>query len=148
MKAASAVVDIEGLLKDNRDTEIRTICKRIGQEKFRRDTMDAYSGCCAATGTSVDRTLQAAHILRYRGQQSNAIRNGLLLRADIHLLYDAKLLSVAPDSYRICLDESLADAEYEPPFYKKINLPKDRTLWPCDELLALNHQSFLEATVA
>lgn len=145
---ASSMVDIETLLKDNREAEARVICKRVGQEAFRQNLMDAYSGCCAATGTNVDRTLQAAHILRYRGKHSNAICNGLLLRADIHLLYDAKLLSVAPDSHRICLNGSLAGTEYESLFDKEIDLPNERALWPSDELLALNHQSFLEAAVA
>lgn len=145
---AAGVIGVEGMLKDGRDIEIRAVRRRIGQEKFRQDLMVAYSGCCAATGTDVDRTLQAAHILRYRGTQSNVVHNGLLLRADIHLLYDAKLLSIEPDSHRICLDASLEGTEYEVLFDRVIGLPKERVLWPNDDLLALNHQSFLETSVA
>ena len=51
--------------------------------------MDAYGGRCAITGYDVEEALQAAHIVPYLGPQSNTVNNGLLLRADVHNLFDS-----------------------------------------------------------
>ncbi|MEJ5888860.1 HNH endonuclease signature motif containing protein [Pseudokineococcus marinus] len=73
---------------------LRTV--REGQDRF-RSTLDlAYKGACAITGTSDREALEAAHIERYRGPHSNEVWNGMLLRRDIHALFDAHLLTVLP----------------------------------------------------
>lgn len=41
--------------------------------------------------------LEAAHIVPYSGEGGHEVRNGLLLRADFHRLFDAGLVSVTPD---------------------------------------------------
>ncbi|GAA2341329.1 HNH endonuclease signature motif containing protein [Dactylosporangium salmoneum] len=46
------------------------------------------------TGESAEAVLEAAHIEPYRGQHSHAITNGLLLRADLHTLFDLHLVAV------------------------------------------------------
>lgn len=59
--------------------------------------MDTYGHVCAFTGPQLEETLQAAHIQPYVDAQSNHVRNGLLLRADIHVLFDFGLLTLTPD---------------------------------------------------
>jgi putative restriction endonuclease len=49
------------------------------------------------TGERSIPVLDAAHIQPYRGPASNHVQNGLLLRADLHRLYDAGYLTVTPD---------------------------------------------------
>src|SRR5207244_13393207 len=49
------------------------------------------------TGTQIGQTLQAAHIQPYVDEKSNHIRDGLLLRADMHLLFDLGLITLTPD---------------------------------------------------
>jgi predicted restriction endonuclease len=51
--------------------------------------------------------LEAAHIVRYTEAGSQDVRNGLLLRADIHTLFDLGLLRIDPESRKIVLDESI-----------------------------------------
>jgi putative restriction endonuclease len=70
---------------------------RIGQSSFRVLVTDAYQRRCAITGESTLMVLEAAHIVPYSGEGGHDIRNGLLLRADFHRLFDAGLVSVTPD---------------------------------------------------
>ena len=60
--------------------------------KFRDALIGAYAGRCAITGCSVLDILEAAHITPYLGPDTNHVTNGLLLRADLHTLFDTCLL--------------------------------------------------------
>ena len=96
---------------DGRDTILGYLRRRLGQGKFRRDLLKAYGGVCCVTGCSVRPLLEAAHIYPYRGKQTNHVTNGLLLRADIHSLFDLGLIAVRPDStLDVC--QSLSGTEY------------------------------------
>lgn len=75
----------------------RLIRPRIGQGAFRLTLTDAYRKRCALTGESTLPVLEAAHIVPFSDEGTHDIRNGLLLRADFHKLFDAGLVSVAPD---------------------------------------------------
>ncbi len=70
---------------------------RVGQGAFRRLLIGTYGAVCAFTGPQLEETLQAAHIQPYVDAESNHIRNGLLLRADMHLLFDLGLLTLTSD---------------------------------------------------
>lgn len=78
--------------KDRRDKELRAIYVRRGQRAFRRKMMKAYGEACAVTGCKLTELLEAAHISPYRGDHTNKVSNGLLLRADVHTLFDLGLL--------------------------------------------------------
>ncbi len=81
---------------DERNKAHRAIVQRRGQKAFRDGLIAAYDGTCAVTGTAAEAVLEAAHIRPYRGQLHNTVTNGLLLRADIHTLFDLHLLTVLP----------------------------------------------------
>jgi putative restriction endonuclease len=70
---------------------------RLGQASFRVLVTEAYKRRCAITGESTLMALEAAHIVPYSGEGGHDVRNGLLLRADFHRLFDAGLVSVTPD---------------------------------------------------
>jgi hypothetical protein len=53
--------------------------------------------CCAITGEETQAALEAAHIVAAAGGGLEDPGNGILLRADIHRLYDAKLFEILPD---------------------------------------------------
>lgn len=91
-------LDVEGLSRDQRRHVQVMAAMREGQADFRRKVEAAYDHCCAVTGTRAPGTLDAAHIVRFRGLQSHDVRNGLLLRVDIHRLFDAGLLDVVPSA--------------------------------------------------
>lgn len=70
---------------------------RLGQGSFRVAVTEAYRRKCAITGESTLLALGAAHIVPYAEEGAHDARNGLLLRADFHRLFDAGLVSVTPD---------------------------------------------------
>ncbi len=83
-------------IKDEREKQLAEITKRQGQPEFRKSLLQAYHGKCSITGFDVEDALEAAHIIPFYGEQSQSITNGILLRADIHTLFDLYLLSIDP----------------------------------------------------
>lgn len=88
--------DFDATDDDLRQRQVVTVAVRRGQAKFRAELLKAYEGRCCVSGCDLTDALEAAHISPYRGKYSNNPRNGLLLRADIHTLFDLGL---------ICFDE-------------------------------------------
>lgn len=70
---------------------------REGQGAFRVRLLSAYGSACAITREHALPVLEAAHIQPYRGVASNHVQNGLVLRTDLHRLYDAGYVTVTPD---------------------------------------------------
>jgi predicted restriction endonuclease len=87
------------------------------------------------TGCNVIPTLEAAHILPYRGEHTNHVQNGLLLRADVHTLFDLGLLNVDPDSFVIRVNADIVDATYARLNGTRLRLPQRMESWPSQEAL-------------
>jgi hypothetical protein len=101
---------------DARARVLREVVRRQGQQKFRQSLIVAYGGCCAITGCPVTPLLEAAHITPYLGPDTNSITNGLLLRADLHTLWDLGLLAVDPGTQMVWVSSKVND-----PTYKKLS---------------------------
>jgi putative restriction endonuclease len=72
---------------------------RLGQRSFRVAVLDSYGRRCAITNEKTLPALEAAHIREYRDVQEHVLSNGILLRADIHKLFDAGYVTVTPDHH-------------------------------------------------
>ncbi|MCU7853371.1 MAG: HNH endonuclease [Candidatus Thiodiazotropha sp. (ex Monitilora ramsayi)] len=107
----------------------RSVALRRGQPNFRKKLLSAYENSCAVTGTTFPPILEAAHIVPYMGENTNHITNGILLRADIHTLFDLGLLGIN-QNYELIVANSIKYTEYERFNGKKINLPKNKTEHP------------------
>ncbi len=70
---------------------------RLGQGAFRVRVTDIYGWRCAVTRERTLPALEAAHIRPYGDGGAHEERNGLLLRRDIHSLFDAGYVTVTPD---------------------------------------------------
>jgi len=70
---------------------------RLGQGLFSLAVRDAYDGACAVTGEHSSPVLEAAHIKPYARGGEHRVDNGLLLRRDVHRLYDRGYVTVTPD---------------------------------------------------
>lgn len=75
----------------------RLVQPRLGQATFRIAVLDAYGRGCAVTEEHSLPALEASHIRPYAQDGPHEIRNGLLLRADIHRLFDTGYATVTPD---------------------------------------------------
>ena len=69
---------------------------RLGQGAFRLLVTDAYQRRCAVTGERTLPVLDAAHIRPYAELGPHRLENGLLLRKDLHALFDAGYVTVTP----------------------------------------------------
>ncbi|XDZ50195.1 HNH endonuclease [Neisseriaceae bacterium CLB008] len=127
-------------MADGRKKVITEIVRRQGQPKFRKAVLKAYSNTCAITQTTVESVLEAAHITPYLGEETNHISNGILLRADIHTLYDLKLIRINING-TIHVSEELLKTEYAQYHNQKINYPSDKTFWPSPKALKAHFDS-------
>lgn len=133
---------VEELLEDMRTYEMVRQSIRNGQQRFRQELLEAYGGACAITRCAVPEALQAAHIIGYRGLASNVVTNGLLLRADVHLLYDSGLLTVDPDGLRVVTSRRLAGSGYSELDGARLELPSERRFEPNRDYLAVKFREF------
>jgi hypothetical protein len=122
-------------LKDEREKKLREIVERRGQPDFRNKLIAAYSGRCAVTGFDAVAALEAAHIVPYTGPESNHVTNGLLLRADIHTLFDLDLIGINPASKAISLAQAIKATVYAELNGKKLLLPANTANIPNQEAL-------------
>ena len=70
---------------------------RLGQGAFRVLVTDAYERRCAVTGEKTLPVLEAAHIKPYALQGPHRVSNGILLRSDLHKLFDLGYITVTPE---------------------------------------------------
>ena len=70
---------------------------RLGQGAFRVLVTDAYERRCAVTGEKTLPVLEAAHIKPYALHGPHRVSNGILLRSDLHKLFDLGYVTVTPD---------------------------------------------------
>ncbi len=69
---------------------------RKDQERFRANLLKKYNNTCMITECTIVETLDAAHIIPFVNSQDDTLENGLLLRADLHRLFDAYLMAIDP----------------------------------------------------
>ena len=76
--------------------EPQLIKPRLGQGAFRVLVTDIYGRRCAVTQERTLPALEAAHIRPYSDGGTHEAPNGLLLRRDIHSLFDAGYVTITP----------------------------------------------------
>lgn len=99
-------------LTDARKKIDASIRLRQGGAKFRKEGLKNFSGRCAITGFNVASVLEAAHIVPYLGDQTNTPDNCLILRADIHTLFDRQLLEICSKTLTVRLADDLKKSPY------------------------------------
>jgi putative restriction endonuclease len=113
---------------------------RLGQQSFKAVVLDAYHGHCAITGNKIRPVLQAAHIRPVSDGGENRLDNGLLLRSDVHTMFDRGYLAI-DSSHRLRVSPLLrSEFGNGDQFYAKagevIQLP--------DRKIDRPHQDFLQ----
>lgn len=85
---------------------------RRGQTRFRKALLSIHESTCLVTGSKVQDVLEAAHIFPHGKETNYQVLNGLLLRSDIHTLFDLNLIKL-DENTKITIDVSLLGTEYE-----------------------------------
>ena len=84
---------LEKLIGEKR--KITTTKLQRAQAEFRKMLLATY-GCCALTGETRREALEAAHIVPVKCGGQEVLPNGILLRADLHRIYDAGGFDICP----------------------------------------------------
>lgn len=123
---------------------------RLGQGAFRVLVTDAYQRRCTITGERTLPVLEAAHIRPYASEGPNLTQNGLLLRSDLHKLFDIGYLTVTPE-YRVEVSTRIKE-EYQNgrEYYahhgqRLLILPEAMEEQPSKEFLEWHNQSVFVA---
>ncbi len=115
-----ALVVVRGVTLDMTQSQARmallkALSGRADQAEFRKRVLGAFRGRCAVTGCDLEQCLQAAHIVPFFFARNKRLpdleklsSNGILLRSDLHALFDWNLLTIDPDTLLLSLDPSVA----------------------------------------
>lgn len=131
-------------IEDARRRITTSIVQRQGQAEFRRKLLAAYKYQCPITGCDVEPALEAAHIIPYKGVETNHPANGLPLRADIHTLFDLHLLSIHPETRRVVISPQLLNTSYVEYQGRTVSLPEQEAVQPDLSALAKHYELFLQ----
>jgi putative restriction endonuclease len=125
------------------------VTPRLGQRTFRIAVTDAYGRACCATGEHSLPALDAGHIRPYGAGGSHEIRNGLLLRADLHRLFDKGYVTVDENlRFRVSgrlRSEFKNGKTYYPLDGKLLALPSKKEEWPDLDALSWHQKNVFAA---
>lgn len=135
---------IEQSVPGARFGEPQLVRPRLGQGSFRLLVTDIYGRRCAVTKERTLPALEAAHIRPYGDGGKHEPQNGLLLRRDIHRLFDRGYVTVTPDlnfevSPRI-REEFENGRHYYALHGKRIATPRPLTSRPDPDALAWHNE--------
>lgn len=116
------------------------VAPRLGQGTFRIEVLEAYQRQCAITGEHSLPALEAVHIRPYGREGPHDVRNGLLVRADFHRLFDTGYVTVDADM-RLVVGKRLSEdfqngRSYYPLHGSPLQLPRDPRHYPGRDFLA------------
>ncbi len=123
----------------------QVIHPRLGQGTFRVAVTDAYGRACAVTGEHSLPALDAAHIRPFAADGPHDVRNGLLLRSDLHRLFDKGYVTVTPE-FRFEVSARLRDdfkngRSYYPLHGSAVRTPDSTVHRPAAEFLRWHNES-------
>ena len=127
--------------------EPRLITPRLGQGAFRLEVTDAYMRRCAITGERTLPALAACHIKPYADLGPHQVNNGLLLRSDLHNLFDLGYLTVTHD-YKVKVSRRIREEFQNGRHYYELDnqllqvLPEDEKSRPAHEFLEWHNTLF------
>jgi hypothetical protein len=128
-------------IEDRRLSVESSAAVRPRQASFADELWNLYGGC-AITGLDLREAVDAAHIVDYFGDDADVPQNGILLRADLHRLYDRGLLDLVfeSDSLTIRIADRLRGRGYDDLHGQTLRLPEDRSLWPAEEAITWHRE--------
>lgn len=122
---------------------------RLGQGAFRVAVTDAYQRACAVTREHSLPVLEAAHIVPFAQGGPHEVNNGLLLRSDLHRLFDLGYVTVTPELRLEVSGRLRGEFEngrtYYPMHGSKVSVPGDPRLRPDANLLRWHNETAFRA---
>lgn len=126
---------LPGIWDENTEDKFSQQRVRPNQQMFRVMLLSTYQQTCAVTRSKVTQVLDAAHIQPYIYEKMDKVHNGLLLRTDVHRLFDSGLMGVDPNHMETVISPRLIGSEYEDFAGKSLALPQAPQHHPSADLL-------------
>jgi putative restriction endonuclease len=101
--ATIAAIDSHGFGKP------QIVLPRLGQGSFRIVVTEAYERRCALSGERTLPVLDAAHIKPYSVLQRHEVSNGILMRSDLHRLFDEGYITIDPADRKILVSPRIRE---------------------------------------
>ncbi|MFM6000868.1 MAG: HNH endonuclease [Dolichospermum sp.] len=95
-------------LLNNKGEQQKYPPSREKQQEFKEELIKKYGYKCLISGCEIKEIIEAAHIIPYRDLNSHDVANGLLLRVDLHRLFDAHLIAIHPITREVLISEQIA----------------------------------------
>ena len=120
---------------------------RLGQGAFRVIVTDAYERKCAMSGERTLPVLEAAHIKPFSSGGPHDPDNGVLLRSDLHTLFDQRYLTIDADQLRVVVSTRIREEfengrDYYELHGKTLRVPRESNSLPKREYLAFHNNLF------
>jgi putative restriction endonuclease len=142
---AVAQMQVREPMPARRYGEPQLITPRLGQGAFRLTVIDSYERRCAVSGERTLPILDAAHIRAYEAGGEHAPSNGLLLRTDIHRLFDHGYVTVSPEGLFEVSRRLKEDFDNGRHYYDlqgaRVRLPRDLSDRPAQEALVWHREN-------
>ena len=122
---------------------------RIGQGAFKALVTQAYDKKCAISGEKTLPVLEAAHIQPFSQAGPNSLGNGLLLRSDLHKLFDRHYLTIDADDRTVHVSSRIKEEFQNGKEYYRFDgqplrmLPKSLHDQPAKQYLQHHNQLFM-----
>lgn len=149
-KTASPLADLIGIASEVPRYGNEFLARaRLGQGTFRVLVTEAYNRRCAITGEKTLPVLEAAHIRSYSEGGPHRTVNGLLLRRDLHTLFDSGYMTVTPD-YHVEVSPRIREEfdngkEYYDLHGRSLILPANPAEHPGQEFLVWHNEQIFSA---
>ena len=133
-----------------RNEKEQLVKRRLGQGAFRVAVTEAYHRKCSVTGEKTLPVLDAAHIKPFSENGPNTTQNGILLRTDIHTLYDKGYITIN-EGYQIEVSKRLNEDFGNGKMYydyhgeKLFNVPNNQLELPAKEYLRWHNENIFLA---
>ncbi|MGC0773493.1 MAG: HNH endonuclease [Candidatus Acidiferrum sp.] len=120
---------------------------RLGQGTFRVIVTEAYERRCAITGERTLPVLDAAHIKPYGLGGPHDPENGLLLRSDLHTLFDQRYMTIDAGELKVIVSPRIREEfengrDYYQLHGRAIRLPRETSSLPSREYLTFHNNLF------
>jgi putative restriction endonuclease len=150
--AAEAEAQVAAAAEGPRFGAPQLVRPRLGQGTFRVAVTQAYGSACAVSGEHSLPVLDVAHIQGYAAGGPHEVRNGLLLRTDIHRLFDRGYVTVTPDHRFLVSGRLREEFENGRTYYalhgREILTPRDPADRPDPALLRWHNERVYERGAA
>ncbi len=120
---------------DSRTRHFEAIIRRRGHPRFRQALIKAYGGKCAISRCEAEDVLEAALISPFQGDKTYHVSNGLLLRSDLHTLFDLGHIAIDSTTMRLLLAKPLLNSTYKVLDGRRLTLPERPELAPSVDAL-------------